>query len=140
MLLLSLIFCFYSYYNIDPIKRRLSIILSLIIVSFIINFSVNVIYRYFICILFLRGIFVIIVYFSSLSSYINKEIFFVWLAMFFRLFFLVNIIFFDFSFDSFISFYYNYNSIFVLYVIFNLIYFLNFCRYFLNFSGGFRKL
>ena len=68
-----LFFCFLSYFNIDPLKSRFFLIISLLLLSPYISNSVRQLFCYFICLLFLSGIFVIIVYFSSLSNIILKK-------------------------------------------------------------------
>lgn len=69
ILFLSLLFSLFCYLNIDPIKSCLFLILSLLRISFFLSFGLEVWYSYFVCIVFLSGIFVILVYFSSLSKY-----------------------------------------------------------------------
>lgn len=56
------------YINIDPIKRRFFLIFSLLFRIPILSISMHTWFSYFVCLLFLSGIFVILVYFSSLSK------------------------------------------------------------------------
>jgi hypothetical protein len=65
----SLLVGILCYLRIDPIKSCLYLVLSLILVSPLISLGVQVWFSYFVCLVFLRGIFVILVYFSSLSKY-----------------------------------------------------------------------
>lgn len=53
----------------DPMKRALFLVGSLIFLLPPISYSLHVWYRYYICLLFLSGIFVVIVYFSSLRGF-----------------------------------------------------------------------
>jgi len=137
--LLSLFFCFLSYVNIDPIKRSFFLITCLIVSSFFLSVGSYIWYSYFVCLLFLSGIFVIIVYFSSLSKItkVRKR----FLLPIFTIIFL--------SFPQILSynpkvnlsrFYFDLNIFVLMYIIFFLIFFLNFSSYVLSFAGALRKI
>uniref|UniRef100_A0AC35UHM9 NADH dehydrogenase subunit 2 n=1 Tax=Rhabditophanes sp. KR3021 TaxID=114890 RepID=A0AC35UHM9_9BILA len=68
-LFLSILFCYIRFIYIDPIKRRFFLVFTLLITMPLVSFFSYVWFSYFICLLFLSGIFVIIVYFSSLSKF-----------------------------------------------------------------------
>lgn len=58
----------------DPIKRRFFLIFSLLFRIPLMSFRIHIWFSYFVCLLFLSGIFVILVYFSSLSKInLNKS-------------------------------------------------------------------
>ena len=57
-----------SYIRIDPMKSSFFLILRMLVCIPILSFSGYIWFSYFICLLFLSGIFVILVYFSSLSK------------------------------------------------------------------------
>nr|YP_009059434.1 NADH dehydrogenase subunit 6 [Philometroides sanguineus]AIN37101.1 NADH dehydrogenase subunit 6 [Philometroides sanguineus] len=69
LLAMSLILCLMSFLSSDPMKSALSLVGSLLFLLPTISCSLHVWYSYYICLLFLSGIFVVIVYFSSLSSF-----------------------------------------------------------------------
>lgn len=131
-----------SYMNIDPIKRRFFLICSLLFRIPIISFSLHIWFSYFICLLFLRGIFVILVYFSSLSKFsvVERKMFV--LCFFLRIFFL----FYDTSVRigegglSLSGFYCKVYWFVFLYILVVLVFFINFSSFFLNFSGALRKI
>ena len=137
-ILITLIFSFFCYIRIDPIKRCLFLVLSLLSISPVLSFGLQIWFRYFVCLIFLSGIFVILVYFSSLSKY-----------NFFKFSFSL-LIFIGFFFVPFFFFYGQINFLFSLYfinffylflhIIFFLLFFINFTSYFLNFSGALRKI
>lgn len=139
-ILLSLFFCSIRYLNIDLIKRRFFLIFSLLTRIGLLSFSIHIWYSYFICLLFLRGIFVILVYFSSLSkiNFVSRK------GVIFR--FLVSLLFLTLLLIlwsenlSLNNFYYNVYWFQFIYIILVLLFFINFCSYFLNFSGALRKV
>jgi len=86
--------------------------------------------------IFLRGIFVILVYFTRISKYIFHNLslrFFIFLGIFFLPWFFMN---FNFTLNS---LYYKDYIYYFLFLLLNLIYFLNFSSYFLNYRGALRK-
>lgn len=138
--LLAILSCVLSYINVDPIKSCFFLIFSLLIVMPLISFFLHIWFSYFICLLFLRGIFVILVYFSSLSKTGNVNTPFYLVAGAASVFFFYPFFYSVFSIVSISNFYYSvYWGMFV-WVIFILIFFMNFTRYFLNFSGALRKV
>ena len=69
-MMLSVFICLFIYLRIDPIKGRFFLVLGLLNVAPIISINLHVWYTYYICLLFLRGVFVILVYFSRLSKFV----------------------------------------------------------------------
>lgn len=129
----------FSYINIDPIKSSFFLIFSLLFSIPILSVSIHTWFSYFVCLLFLSGIFVILVYFSSLSKInLTKR----HLSFFVLLFsiFLVPTFIYGREYLNLSGFYYSiYWSLFV-YILLILIFFMNFRSYFLNFSGALRKV
>lgn len=131
-----------SYMNIDPIKSSFFLICSLLLRIPIISFSLHIWFSYFICLLFLRGIFVILVYFSSLSKFSVTE------SNLFVLCFFLSICFLSYDLPGIFeertlgltSFYCKVYWFVFLYILLILVFFMNFRRYFLNFSGALRKV
>lgn len=131
--------CLLIYLRMDPIKSRFFLVLGLLLTAPIISFNIHIWYSYYVCLLFLRGVFVIVVYFSSLSKfeYMKRSFgLFSGLLIFLvgRDFFLVG--------DYFLSinnFYYVVYLGFVFIVIFILLFFMNFIRYFLSLAVAMRR-
>lgn len=136
----SIVFCSLCYLNIDPIKSRFFLIFSLLSLIPVISFSLQVWYSYFICLLFLRGIFVILVYFSSLSKINFVRSKGVTLSLLITIFFVTP--FFNFFSRSLNlnSFYYSIHWFYIVFIVIILLFFINFRSYFLNFSGALRKV
>nr|AJF94002.1 NADH dehydrogenase subunit 6 [Halicephalobus gingivalis] len=134
----SLLMSFLCYLNIDPMKSCLYLVFSLIFISPFLSFGLQIWYSYFICLIFLSGIFVILVYFSSLSKY-NFFKFSLSILIFFSFFFVGYFYVFHYNFNLFSLYFFNYFLLF-LWVIFSLLLFMNFTSYFMNFSGALRKL
>lgn len=138
--LLAVLRCVLSYINLDPIKRCFFLIFSLLIIIPLISFFLHVWFSYFICLLFLSGIFVILVYFSSLSKISRGGTPFYFLGGCLSVFLFYPCFYRVFGPVSINNFYYSvYWGIFV-WVIIILIFFINFTSYFLNFSGALRKV
>nr|QCG69220.1 NADH dehydrogenase subunit 6 [Toxascaris leonina] len=132
--------CMLSYMSLDPMKSSFFLIFSLLMVMPLISFFLHVWFSYFICLLFLSGIFVILVYFSSLSkvNYVVTPFCFlggVLSVFFFYPFFygLVDVV-------SINNFYYGVYWVLFVWIIMILIFFMNFTSYFLSFSGALRKV
>lgn len=139
-LVVSLIGGVISYINMDPIKRSFFLILRMLICIPILSFRGYVWFSYFICLLFLRGIFVILVYFSSLSKINTVKSYLVVLSLIFSFFVIglnYNMVLSNISLSV---FYYKIFWIIILYILFILLFFINFTRFFLNFSGALRKV
>nr|ABY21268.1 NADH dehydrogenase subunit 6 [Enterobius vermicularis] len=66
---LSVYMCVLFYYNSDPMKGSFFLVLSLAFIVPVVSYGGHVWYSYFICLVFLSGVFVILVYFSSLSTF-----------------------------------------------------------------------
>lgn len=129
-----------SYINIDPIKSSFFLIFSLLFRIPLMSFSLHIWFSYFVCLLFLSGIFVILVYFSRLSK-INLNKSFLYLFCFvLRIIYLSLDYLFNFSFLSLRGFYYRIYWFVFVFILGILIFFMNFSSYYLNFSGGLRKL
>nr|UZP15735.1 NADH dehydrogenase subunit 6 [Contracaecum sp.] len=132
--------CVLSYINLDPMKSCFFLIFSLIMAMPLISFFLHVWFSYFICLLFLSGIFVILVYFSSLSKVSYSSTPFYLLGGVLSVFVFYPFFYSVFSFVSLSNFFYGvYWSIFI-WLILILVFFMNFTSYYLNFSGALRKL
>ena len=138
--LLALVSCIYSYLNINPIKSSLLLVLTILMFIPLLSFFVVSWYSYFICLLFLRGVFVILVYFSGFSKVVSLNmgggLFLLLLTLFL---FVVR----GYVYNSCLdinNFYYDVNwAMFFCLVVF-LLFFMNFVSYFLSFVGALRKL
>jgi len=106
----------------------------------LISFSLQIWYSYFICLLFLRGIFVILVYFSSLSKINFVRSKGVITSLFITLLFCSPILNFLRNNLRLNNFYYNVYWFHLIFIIIILLIFINFSSYFLNFSGALRKV
>ena len=139
-LLISLFGALMRYINMDPIKSSFFLILSIIMCMPILSFSGYVWFSYFICLLFLSGIFVILVYFSSLSRISISKGYVVLLVFF------LTLLVFGINFGVVVAsvrlnvFYYSIFWWLFFYLLLILLFFINFTSYFLNFSGALRKL
>lgn len=136
-LFLRLFLSFLCYLRVDPIKSCLFLVLSLLVLSPFISFGIQIWYSYFICIIFLRGIFVILVYFTRISKYNFYTFslgFFIFIGLILFPLVIINL-----NFNLYIL--YIKDFVYLLsYLIFSLFLFINFSSYFLNFSGALRKL
>lgn len=135
---LSLLIRVIRFIIFDPIKSSFFLIFSLLLRIPILSLLSLVWFSYFVCLLFLRGIFVILVYFSSLSKlvFVSRNLLLVLLA----LTFLFQVL--SFSDQDFVSLRTFYNIVYLpllLLILLVLILFINFRSYFLNFSGALRK-
>nr|YP_004935173.1 NADH dehydrogenase subunit 6 [Ascaris lumbricoides]YP_009450151.1 NADH dehydrogenase subunit 6 [Ascaris ovis]ADV58580.1 NADH dehydrogenase subunit 6 [Ascaris suum]AGN72541.1 NADH dehydrogenase subunit 6 [Ascaris sp. chimpanzee-cA]AWK29301.1 NADH dehydrogenase subunit 6 [Ascaris sp.]ADV58567.1 NADH dehydrogenase subunit 6 [Ascaris lumbricoides]AER26689.1 NADH dehydrogenase subunit 6 [Ascaris lumbricoides] len=137
---LAIVSCVMSYINVDPMKSSFFLIFSLLMVMPLISFFLHVWFSYFICLLFLSGIFVILVYFSSLSKigYVVTPFYFIGgvLSVFFFYPFFYSVT----DVVAVNNFYFSVYWMLLVWVIFVLIFFMNFTSYFLNFSGALRKV
>nr|AGN72553.1 NADH dehydrogenase subunit 6 [Ascaris sp. gibbon-gA] len=137
---LAIVSCVMSYINVDPMKSSFFLIFSLLMVMPLISFFLHVWFSYFICLLFLSGIFVILVYFSSLSKigYVVTPFYFIGgvLSVFFFYPFFCSVT----DVVAVNNFYFSVYWMLLVWVIFVLIFFMNFTSYFLNFSGALRKV
>nr|ACB06304.1 NADH dehydrogenase subunit 6 [Caenorhabditis briggsae] len=129
-----------SYMNIDPMKSSFFLIFSLLFSMPIISMSMHIWFSYFICLLFLSGIFVILVYFSSLSKInVVKS----YMSLFLLL---ISIIYFSpvsMKYTNYLGlsgFYYSIYWFIFSFILICLLFFMNFSSYFLNFSGALRKV
>nr|AVV66506.1 NADH dehydrogenase subunit 6 [Cooperia oncophora] len=140
-LLISLMGGLMSYMSLDPMKSSFFLILSMLLLMPCVSFGVNVWFSYFISLLFLSGIFVILVYFSSLSSFSKKNVnlsavvlFLSFMSMLMLNYYQVKTLL------NLNVFYYSLYWVILIYVILMLLIFMNFVSYFLNFSGALRKV
>nr|YP_003097126.1 NADH dehydrogenase subunit 6 [Angiostrongylus costaricensis]ACT88796.1 NADH dehydrogenase subunit 6 [Angiostrongylus costaricensis] len=143
MVLISLFFCVLSYINNDPIKSSFFLIFSMLFSMPVMSFVGYVWYSYFVSMLFLSGIFVILVYFSSLSSFMNLGTYCWLLGFFLTVFFLLMVEGVDFSKWGYIGlsvFYYDLNMVLLVYLVMMLFFFMSFVSYYLSFSGALRSL
>nr|YP_009092000.1 NADH dehydrogenase subunit 6 [Uncinaria sanguinis]AHI51920.1 NADH dehydrogenase subunit 6 [Uncinaria sanguinis] len=129
-----------SYLNVDPMKSSFFLILSMLMCMPMFSFSGLVWFSYFICMLFLSGIFVILVYFSSLSSIKVVKGYMVLLSLVLSLF-VISMNFVMLLTNLNISvFYYSLFWLVIMFVLMILLFFMNFTSFFLNFSGALRKV
>lgn len=133
---LSLFIALICYLSIDPIKRCLYLVLSLILLTPYLSIINEVWYSYFVCIIFLRGIFVILVYFTSISKYIFHK-------LNASLLIITGLLFIPYLFISYSltlnSLYFKDYILLFFFLLRSLIYFINFSSYFLNYRGALRK-
>nr|YP_009310883.1 NADH dehydrogenase subunit 6 [Triodontophorus nipponicus]AOT98917.1 NADH dehydrogenase subunit 6 [Triodontophorus nipponicus] len=136
----SLLSGVFSYMNMDPMKSSFFLILSMLVCMPMLSFSGYVWFSYFICLLFLSGIFVILVYFSSLSK-INLVKSYLVLLSFILSLFVLNISYSVLSVNVSLNvFYYSVYWLLIVFILMILLFFMNFTSYFLNFSGALRKV
>ncbi|XGW34253.1 hypothetical protein V3C99_018246, partial [Haemonchus contortus] len=144
IIMVAMLISVLSYLSVDPIKRRFFLILTLLLRMPVLSFRGNVWFVYFVCLLFLRGIFVILVYFSSLSRVKYKKIYFVYLLGLMLLIIGIIIIVLKKDLDQSIvginEFYYNVYWLMLIFILLTLLLFIRFVRYYLNFSGALRKI
>nr|QZH43814.1 NADH dehydrogenase subunit 6 [Cylicostephanus minutus] len=136
----SLLSGVFSYMNMDPMKSSFFLILSMLMCMPMLSFSGYVWFSYFICLLFLSGIFVILVYFSSLSKINLVKSYLVLLSLLMSLF-VINISYNNMLYNVSLNvFYYSIFWLLIVFVLLILLFFMNFTSYFLNFSGALRKV
>lgn len=139
-LFLSILSGIISYINIDPIKSSFFLIFSLLFRIPLVSMRIHIWFSYFICLLFLSGIFVILVYFSSLSKINVTKSYLSFLCFFLSLLFVGYFFIFDVKFLSLTGFYYSVYWLVFGFILLVLIFFINFRSYFLSFSGALRKV
>nr|YP_003433933.1 NADH dehydrogenase subunit 6 [Syngamus trachea]ACX85181.1 NADH dehydrogenase subunit 6 [Syngamus trachea] len=130
-----------SYLSVDPMKSSFFLILSMLACMPMMAFSGYVWFSYFVCMLFLSGVFVILVYFSSLSKISLVSSYMAYFSVVLSLV-LVGLVF-NLSLLGFVGlnvFYYSVYWPLLIYVLFVLLFFMNFTSYFLKFSGALRKV
>nr|YP_009310871.1 NADH dehydrogenase subunit 6 [Triodontophorus serratus]AOT98905.1 NADH dehydrogenase subunit 6 [Triodontophorus serratus] len=136
----SLLSGVFSYMNMDPMKSSFFLILSMLTCMPMLSFSGYVWFSYFICLLFLSGIFVILVYFSSLSKINLVKSYLVFLSLLLSLL-VIKISYSNMFFNVSLNvFYYSIFWLLIIYILVILLFFMNFTSYFLNFSGALRKV
>nr|YP_009128931.1 NADH dehydrogenase subunit 6 [Triodontophorus brevicauda]AJT48001.1 NADH dehydrogenase subunit 6 [Triodontophorus brevicauda] len=136
----SLLSGVFSYMNMDPMKSSFFLILSMLMCMPMLSFSGYVWFSYFICLLFLSGIFVILVYFSSLSMINLVKSYLVMLSLVLSLL-VVSVVYKNVLFNVSLNvFYYSIFWLLVVFILVILLFFMNFTSYFLNFSGALRKV
>ena len=106
----------------------------------LISFIIHVWFSYFVCLLFLRGIFVILVYFSSLSkiNLVKRQL--TLFSFLLTLFFIYPLFVFESRYLNLNAFYYEIYWSLLVFVLLVLLFFINFSSYYLNFSGALRKV
>nr|YP_009142692.1 NADH dehydrogenase subunit 6 [Oxyuris equi]AKI07545.1 NADH dehydrogenase subunit 6 [Oxyuris equi] len=136
----SLLLCCLFYYSLDPMKCSFFLVLSLVFMAPGMSQGLYVWYSYYICLIFLSGIFVILVYFSSLSkfSYMKKP----WWLIFFFLGFVVGKVFVsDFVLGLGISgIYGSWYLMVMFFLVLVLLFFMNFVSYFMSFGSAMRGM
>nr|UXK95602.1 NADH dehydrogenase subunit 6 [Macropostrongyloides dissimilis] len=129
-----------SYLSMDPMKSSFFMILSMLMCMPMLSFSGYIWFSYFVCLLFLSGIFVILVYFSSLSKINLVKSYLVFLSL------LLSLLILSVSYNNVLYsvslgvFYYSIYWVLVSYILMILLFFMNFTSFFLNFSGALRKV
>nr|UXK95542.1 NADH dehydrogenase subunit 6 [Macropostrongyloides baylisi] len=129
-----------SYLSMDPMKSSFFMILSMLMCMPLLSFSGYIWFSYFVCLLFLSGIFVILVYFSSLSKINLVKSYLVLLSL------LLSFTILSLSYNNVVYnislgvFYYSIFWVLVIYIFMILLVFMNFTSFFLNFSGALRKV
>lgn len=135
-----MLFASMRYFSFDPIKRALFLVFSLLGLLPVISCNLYVWYSYYVCLLFLSGIFVIIVYFSRIGfcEVFSLDFFSFLLCVYFR--------FFCMSFDL-----YDYGGmglglvvsdiylVYYFWLVGVLLFYLNFISSFLTFIGALRS-
>lgn len=139
-LFLSILRGVFRYLNLDPIKSSFFLIFSLLSSIPLVSFSVHIWFSYFICLLFLRGVFVILVYFSSLSRIGLRKSYFYLFALLISLFLFLSFYTLDYFYLNLNIFYYSIYFSMLIFILLMLIFFINFTSYFLRFSGALRKV
>nr|YP_003433830.1 NADH dehydrogenase subunit 6 [Metastrongylus salmi]ACX85145.1 NADH dehydrogenase subunit 6 [Metastrongylus salmi] len=139
-LFLSVFCCLVSYLNYDPMKSSFFLIFSMIFCMPGMVFFNYTWFSYFICMLFLSGIFVILVYFSSMSSLLSFKPYLYVVG-----FFLTLLLFFFVIVGKGVGlglnlFYYTVNVGVLVYLVFVLLFFMNFLSYYMGFSGALRSI
>lgn len=127
------------YFSLDPIKGRFFLVLGLLFVAPVFSYGVYNWYAYYVCLIFLRGVFVILVYFSRLSRFLFIKKGFAGLCI--RFVFLVG--WWGVEEVSGIGLSEFYSSFFFFcfgYVIFVLFFFMNFISYFIGMGVAMRKM
>nr|BAV81441.1 NADH dehydrogenase subunit 6 [Syphacia muris] len=125
-MVMSMFMCVMFYLSLDPMKCSFFLVLSLCLIMPGLSLGLHFWYSYYVCLIFLSGVFVILVYFSSLSkfSYMKKP--------FIVLLVILSILGGEVYYEvismslSLNEFYYDYYCIVLFYIIFLLVYFLNF--------------
>nr|YP_010708750.1 NADH dehydrogenase subunit 6 [Cruznema tripartitum]WCR50917.1 NADH dehydrogenase subunit 6 [Cruznema tripartitum] len=131
---------FLSYMNLDPMKSCFFLIFSLIFSMPLMSFFLHVWFSYFVCLLFLSGIFVILVYFSSLSKINLVKSQLTLFSLFLTLFFMFPMFLFESKYLNLNAFYYEIYWSMLFFILLVLLFFMNFSSYYLSFSGALRKI
>nr|YP_009240277.1 NADH dehydrogenase subunit 6 [Haemonchus placei]AMO01511.1 NADH dehydrogenase subunit 6 [Haemonchus placei] len=133
-----------SYLSVDPMKSSFFLILTLLLSMPIMSFNGNVWFVYFVCLLFLSGIFVILVYFSSLSSVKYKKMYMMLMLMVLVMTMMMMMMNLDKNLMKIMvsmnEFYYNIYWLIMIFILMILLMFMSFVSYYLNFSGALRKI
>lgn len=136
----SIFMCFLFYLSMDPLKGRIYLVMSLILVSFILSYGVCVWYSYYICLVFLSGVFIIMVYFSRLASF---KYFFVrakFLCILLGVLVRCRVLSFGGSGLGLRVLYYDVYLYVIIYLVVSLLFFLNFVSYFLVWGVALRRM
>nr|YP_010519804.1 NADH dehydrogenase subunit 6 [Rugopharynx australis]UXP34581.1 NADH dehydrogenase subunit 6 [Rugopharynx australis] len=129
-----------SYMSMDPMKSSFFMILSMLMCMPMLSFSGYIWFSYFVCLLFLSGIFVILVYFSSLSKINLVKSHLVVLSLILS-FLVLSVSYNNILYSVSLSvFYYSIFWLVIVYILMILLIFMNFTSFFLNFSGALRKV
>lgn len=136
----AVVFGFFCFYRGDPIKRRFFLILSFLFVVPFFSFSLTNWFSYFVCLLFLSGVFVILVYFSSLSKVLFYKKSLLFLVFFLLVFFVSFLVFlYDGGILGLNNFYWDLYLGFCFFLVSVLFFFINLIRFLLSWGGALRS-
>nr|YP_011001029.1 NADH dehydrogenase subunit 6 [Mastophorus muris]WPN85865.1 NADH dehydrogenase subunit 6 [Mastophorus muris] len=128
---ISLVFCFFCFLEWDAFKSCAFLSLGVLFMSMYVSLGNHVWYSYFMVLIFLSGVLSLLVYLSSLGSYVVVNNYYFWLLFFFFLIFVL--VFCDFgnfcffvSDCNFLVMYYSLNVVYVVWIVLMLILLLSF--------------
>lgn len=139
---LSLFFALICFLRLDPFKSGYYLVLRVLSYVPLFAYCSYVYFSYYVCLLFLSGVFVLIVYICSLSSSSSSK------SNFGLLVFFLSLVYCYFSFSNYHlgcimmsmnEFYYDVYLVYFVYIVLFLLLFLNFVSYFINFKSALRK-
>lgn len=139
MIILIITFSVLMYLNIDPLKSCLFLIRFLIFYLIFLSLNSHIWYSYFICLIFVRGILAILVYFTSLSNLNLKSFSFNFIVIRFLIFFIFIIFIFSLKFLGLRFLFLNFHFFLFVWILGILVGFFNFLRFIISFLKGLRK-
>nr|YP_009186355.1 NADH dehydrogenase subunit 6 [Strongyloides papillosus]BAT21183.1 NADH dehydrogenase subunit 6 [Strongyloides papillosus] len=135
----SLFLCYLSYINIDPLKSGLLLVLSMGVVMPLLGIASYNWYAYFVCMLFLSGVFVILIYYSSLCNYLHVSHSFGGLVLFFLLIFSTAVYNYNWCLMALNSFYYSSYFGWMVFIVMVLLLFMNIVSLLITGKGALRS-